>query len=92
MKILPPLHIHYRLSRLEQIKRDGYRDEGVLRIAQQLGFDSDELVADADRLTAQFRAAGATTDDQRLRLVAADLNITVDDLRRELHDLERQLR
>jgi hypothetical protein len=92
MKIFPPLRIHDRLSRLEQVKRDDYRDEGVLRIARQLGFDADELVADADRLTAQFRAAGATTEDQRLRLVAADLDITVDDLRRELHDLERQLR
>lgn len=92
MKIIPPIRIHCRLSRLEQVKRDDYRDEAILRIAQQLGLDPDELVADADRLTAQFRAAGATTEDQRLRLVAADLGIAVDDLRRELHNLERQLR
>ncbi len=60
-------------------------------VARRAGLTPDEVVAEARRIDALCRGAGAFTQDARLSIVAADGMVPVEALRAGMADLEGAL-
>lgn len=79
-----------RLDVMESRPSPAIRVE-VARLARILGVDEVALLAEAEDLTRQFRQHGITTREGQLRYVAEEAGCMVEDLERELAEIEEAI-
>ena len=76
-----------RADALEIAANDRTLTRNLQRIAKTLGVSPEALHSEAIMLQLRFNDAGITTDEAKLALVASELNVSPDDLRREVAEV-----
>jgi len=76
-----------RTDALEIAANDRTLTRTILRIAKTLGVAPEALHSEAIMLQRRFNDAGITTNEAKLALVASELNVSPDDLRREVAEV-----
>jgi len=76
-----------RTDALEIAANDRVQTRTIHRIAKTLGVSPEALHSEAIMLQRRFNDAGITTNEAKLALVASELNVSPDDLRREVAEV-----